>query len=278
MGGKAVTLSATAAGPAASTVAGAASDLKATAVFDTKSSNVVFSMPLDSLGAKTGDAVTAETAKTTALTAAPVTRPGDSATGTTDAQKTYTVGDNTCFLPEAGLLTIEADPSGAFTDRTELFATLTEADATPVEGASVTVKLGDGAVATGLTDADGVADVTVPITSLAGPAPIVVSFAGSDTVGAVSATTPFTVVVEKTLLVAKAGKGTVTATVKDDDKRALVGRPVTFTRGGKTTTVKTDAKGVAVLRGLTAGSSVKVGVAAVARRYAAAPSVTVKVL
>lgn len=282
VGGKAVTLSGTVTGPAASTVAGAAKDLKATVAFDTKSSNVVFSTPLSSIEAAAGSAVTAESAKTTALSSvqgnAGPSRSGDTAAPTADAQKTYVVGDNTCFLPEAGLLTIDADATGQFTDATELFATLTDVDQLPVEGATVTVKLGGLPAVTATTDADGLVDVTVPLTSPAGPAPIVVTFAGSDTVGAVSATTPFTVVVEKTLLSAKAGKGTVTATVKDDDGHVVAGQPVTFLVGKKVTTARTDARGVAVLKGLTKGTSVKVGFAAVAKRFAAAPSVTTKAL
>ena len=85
---------------------------------------------------------------------------------------------------------------------------------------------------------------------------------------------PFTVLVEKTALKVTGSKGTVAATLSDDDKKPVAGQPVTFTAGSKKATVKTDAKGVAKVAGFAPGTTVKVTYAGAAGMYSAAAGST----
>jgi hypothetical protein len=284
IGGKTVALTAGETGPATATVGGAAnSDIKATAKVDAAKKNVVFTVPLDGLSKATATAVKAGTAitGTTATTAAdsdlgPLE--ADSATGTTAAEKTYAYGDNTCFLPPPGVITLDADPSGQYSDVTELFATLNDADGSPVQNASVTAVLTGGKAVTAKTDDDGIADLKLPLLVPAGAKTITVAFAGDGEVGPAKATKAFTVALEKTLLKAVASRGGATATVVDNDKHPVVGRYVTFTIGSTKRLVKTNTRGVAVLTGVRKGTAVKVAFLPVKGFYLGTPTITVKAL
>jgi hypothetical protein len=86
----------------------------------------------------------------------------------------------------------------------------------------------------------------------------------------------FPVKLETAVLKAAGSRGAVTATLTDNDRTVLKNQVVAFTVAGKVTKVKTNAKGQAVLKGLTTGTAVKVGFAAVKGYYAAAPTVTAK--
>lgn len=282
--GKAVALSAPATGPATATVGGTANnDIKATAKVDTAASNVVFTVPLAGLSkavgttVKPGTLITATAAETAAATVIG-DQSADTAAGTKPEEKTYTYGDNTCFRPPPGTLVIDADPRGQYTDATVLFATLKDADDAPVAGARVLAALTGGRVVAARTDAEGVADITLPIGVPAGTKVLTVAFGGNKEVGATRATRAFTVLAERTVLRAGGIRGGVRALLVDDDRRPrpVAGQLVTFTVGSKRYHVRTDRSGFATLTRLAAGAVVKVSYAGSRGYYLAARSVTTR--
>lgn len=280
VGGKAVSVAATKAGAATSSPA----TIKATAVFDTKASNVVFTIPRSDLETVIGAPLTSETTVTgLTITALPSNShgggnfDGDTATGTTPEQKSYAWGDNTCFLPPPGKLSL-ADSTGVYSDAATITATLHDAADAAVEGATVHLAFPGQPTRDAVTGSDGQADFTFPVTIPASVNTLTATFSGSDTVGPASGTGTFTVKPETSVLTAKGGKGTVTATLLDNDKTPLAGQIVSFTVAKKVTKVRTNAKGVAVLSKQKKGTTVKVDFAAVKDRYTAAKSVSAKVL
>lgn len=284
VGGKAITLTAGASGPATATVAGAASTaLHATATFDTKASNVVFSVPLADLATVTGAAVNG--AAVTALTASSDAEssdglPGgtaDEAAPTTVAEKTYAVGDNTCFLPPAGKLYLDG-LTGVYTDGAAVVASLQDADGADVAGAALTLAVPGQPTRSAVTNATGDAVFRFRVTSKAGASTAALTFTGTDTVGAAKLSAPFVVKAESTVLKAVASKGYVTATLTDNDRTPVAKRVIVFTVGSRTAKTVTNAKGQAVLKGLAKGTVVKVAFAAVPGYYTAAKSVTAKAL
>jgi hypothetical protein len=281
IGGVAIVVSTDDTGKASATVGGKAStDLVPTAKLDTKNSNIVVTLPMAGL-AKVGAAVVTGTAITgTAITTTAQSPFGgfkaDTAAGSTAAQKTYAYGDNTCFLPPAGTLSIDADAKGQYSDRTTMFLTFDDVDASPVEGAKVTAVLTGGHPVSAVTDSDGIAELTLPITEAAGTKVLTASFLGNADAGATTATAKFVVVAEKAVLKAVGIRGGASATLLDDDKHPIAGRVVTFTVGSKKYAVKTNAKGVAVLTHLAMGTAVKVGFAGVKGYYLATPTYTVR--
>ncbi len=284
VGGKTVAVTASETGPATATVGGKANtDIKATAKTDAKNKNIVFTVPLDGLSKAIGSTVKAgtEITATKADTAADSdlgAQDADTATGTTAAEKTYVYGDNTCFKPPPGVFEIDADPSGQYSDITELFATLNDGDGAPVSGVKVTGVLTGGKPVTVTTDEDGIATLRLPLTVPAGAKTVTLTFLGNAEVGPAKATKAFTVLAEKTLLKAVAIRGGASATVVDNDKHPVVGRYVTFTIGTSKRLVKTNARGVAVLTGLRKGTAVKVTFLAVKGYYLGTPTYTVRAL
>jgi hypothetical protein len=285
LGGKAVGLSADQAGPAAATVAGATSpDLKPTAVFDITNSNVVFTVPLAGLTAAVGTAVegaalTNATVTTAALVAeAGEAFPADSATGTKAEEKTYQIGDNRCFQPAPGILALDADPSGQYSDSVEVYAVLTDASEDPVAGAQVAFGFGGATLARDTTDADGVAHAFLPIRLKAGATTMKAVFAGSDGVGPATGSRSFKVLLEKTVLKAVGSKGTVTATLHDNDRKPVPGAYLVFRVGNKSTAVKTDSKGVARIGQLASGTVVSVSFPGTKGKYAAARATSARAL
>lgn len=283
--GKAVTLTATGDGAATATVAGAAnSDIKATAKVDATNKNLVLTVPLEGLGKAVGATVTAGTAITGTNVTTKSSVPGlgartaDTAAGTKDSEKTYAYGDNSCFLPPPGKIAIDADSRGQYTDATVLFATLTDADDAPVAGATVVAGLTGGRTVAAVTDEEGVAEIALPVLVAAGSKVLTVAFAGTDAVGAVEATTPFTVVAEKVLLKAVGTRGGAQATLVDDDRRPVANQVVTFTIGGKRYAVRTNSRGVAVLNRIAKGTVVKIGYAGAKGYFLTTPTYTVKAL
>jgi hypothetical protein len=282
LGGKAVAVAASSSGPATATVAGKAStDLKATAKVDAAHKNLVFTIPLDGLAKATATVVKAGTTITATKVDTAAEGPlgpqaADTAAASTAAEKTYAYGDNTCFLPPAGKLSIDADAKGQYSDKTTMFVTLNDADDSPVEGATITAVLTGGKAASAVTDGDGIAELTLPIIQAAGTKAITATFTGTSDVGATKATAPFVVVAEKAVLKPVGIRGGASATLLDDDKHAIVGRVVSFTVGSRKYSVKTNAKGVAVLTHVAKGTAVKVGFAGVKGYYLATPTYTVK--
>ena len=276
VGGKAVSATATKAGAATGTPAA----VKATAAFDTKASNVVFTFPKADLETVAGAPLASLTGLTVTSNA---TNPagtfdGDTATGAKPEEKSYAYGDNTCFLPPVGKLELVAPAQAAYSDAIAVTGTLTDTADAAVAGVKVHVSLAGQPEVVAVTNDDGEVTVTLPLTGKAGAKTLALSFLGTEAVGPTTATAPFTETVEKPVLKAVAGRGTVTATLTDDDKTPLAGQLVAFTVGSKVTKVKTNAKGVAVLTRQTRGAIVKVGFVAVKDFYSAAPTVSVKVL
>ncbi|HUR51879.1 MAG TPA: hypothetical protein VMZ11_07135 [Mycobacteriales bacterium] len=280
VGTKAVTLTAPGTGPATATVGSAASkDIKATAKLDTKAKNIVFTVPLAGLSKAVGKVVKKGTVLTTlsAETAAdsllgPQT--ADTAAGTKPAEKTYTVGDNRCWIIPPGSFVLDADRTGQYGDRTRVFATLKDEDASPVPGVKVTGLLTGGRPVTAKTDSDGIADLILPLTMPAGAKTLTVTFSGDGEVGRTRATKAFNVVPEKTLLKVTALRGGASAKVLDNDRpgHAVVGRYVRFTVGGKSRLVKTNSKGLATISGLRKGTLVKVTFLPVRNLYLGTPT------
>jgi hypothetical protein len=286
--GKKVTLTASDTGPATATVGTAAnSDIKATAKLDAKAKNIVFTAPLAGLS----KAVGATVAKGTAITGTAVETAADSqlgpqtadtAAGTKPEEKTYAYGDNTCFVPAPGTFVIDADRTGQYGDKTLVFATLNDADGTPVAGVNVTALISGGRTVTGKTDTDGIADLVIPLTMAAGSKTLYVTYAGDSDVGRTRGTKPFTVVPERTVLRVAALRGGAQATVVDDDRTGarstphpVVGRYVRFTVGSKSYLRKTDSRGVAVLTGVRKGTAIKVTFLAVRNLYLGTKTLTV---
>lgn len=86
-------------------------------------------------------------------------------------------------------------------------------------------------------------------------------------------TIEFIVSLEKTVLKATGSKGSATATLTDDEKKPVAGQVITFTSGSKKVTARTNAKGVAIAKGLPPGN-VKVAYAGAAGMYTAASTAT----
>ncbi len=257
--------------------------LKVTANFDVKHSFVILTVDRASLAAATGGAVpdgaalTATSATSTELNSPLPASSADSVQAAKPADQVYTVGNNVCFLPPPAQLALDTDKKVQYSDKTVLYATLTDADNQPLGGVPVTAFLGRGAKVRATTDRDGIAQITIPAMAPAGVAQIVVSFAGNSAAGAVSATAPITVTVDGAVLTASGRSGTVVAALRDEDRPVgspLAGQLVQFSGGGRKGTAKTNAKGIASLSGFPAGSTVTVSYAGSRGLYAAARSVS----
>jgi len=271
VGGKKVTLTATGTGPATATVGTAANnDVKATAKLDTKFKNIVFSVPLAGLSKAVGTSVKkgtpiTGTAVETAADSLLGPQTADTAAGTKPEEKSYAYGDNRCFVPPPGSFVIDADRSGQYGDKTLVFATLNDADGTPVAGVNVTALISGGRVVTAKTDTDGIADLLIPLTMPAGYKTLYLTYAGDLDVGRTRATKLFTVVPERTVLRLAPLRGGALATVVDDDRTAgrstphpVVGRYVKIVVGSKTLLRKTNSRGQVVISGVRKGTLIKV--------------------
>ncbi|MDP3713462.1 MAG: hypothetical protein Q8R60_13385 [Mycobacteriales bacterium] len=190
----------------------------------------------------------------------------DNAAAATPAE-TWTVGDNACFTSPTTLTNLGATKA-QFGDVAKLAVKLADSAGKPVAGQKVTLAL-PGTTATVTTGTDGVARVAMTVRATAGATTMTAAFAGAGAFDKSALSVPFTVAVEKTVLSAKGAKGAVTATLLDDDKKAVAGQTVTFAQGSVKKTAKTDAKGVAKVSGLKPGQAVKVTYAGLAGKYAA---------
>jgi len=277
--GKTVTAVASAAGAATMTPATA----KATAAFDTAKSYVIFTFPKADLETAAGAPITSGTAITDLKWVSNAVNQagdfdGDSAAGTTAEEKTYAYGDNTCFQPPAALIELDTTGKGVYTDKSVVDVLVSDADENALPEVKVHLALTGMPELVGVTDEDGIASFSFPITVPAGSKTLTATFLGNADAGPAGAGAPFTVAAESTVLKAVAGKGTVTATLKDNDKTAVAGQLVAFKVGSKITKIKTNAKGVAVLSRLAKGTSVTVSYAGLKGKYLAAKAVTTKVL
>ncbi len=283
---KAVDLSGQSATAASGSIGGTASpDLKVTAAFDTKNSFVILTVDRASLEKATGGPVpdgtvlTGTSATSTQLNAPLPASKADSAQAATPAQQVYTVGSLTCFLPPPAKLAIDSDKTAQYSDLTVVYATLTDADNQPLGGVPVTARLGSGALVKAVTDGDGIAQLNVPVGAKAGAALLTAAFAGDADASATQATAPITVTTEPTVLKASGGHGSVAATLRDDDRPTgtpIAGQVVTFSYKGHTKNVTSNAKGLASLGGIPAGTAVTVSYAGSKGSYAAAKSVSAK--
>ncbi|MDP9165104.1 MAG: hypothetical protein M3O32_03430 [Actinomycetota bacterium] len=280
---KVVDLSAQSATVASGSIGGTASPaLKVTGSFDTKKGFVILTVDRASLAAATGAAVpdgtvlTATSASSQQLNDPLPPSPADTAQAATAAAQVYTVGNVACFLPPAAKISIDADKSVQYSDNTVAYATVTDADNQPLGKVTIIGQLGTGRAVQAVTDAEGIAQLTIPAMAKTGPAQLFVGFAGNSVAGPASATRPITVTIEPTVLKATGGRGTVNVALRDDDRAPVAGQPVVFTVGGKGKTVKTNGRGLASLRGIPAGSSVTVSYVGSKGYYAAATSVRTK--
>jgi hypothetical protein len=170
----------------------------------------------------------------------------------TGAQSTGTgTSSFTVTLPTTTLTyngTTSAVPGAPIT----LSATLKNASAAPIVGATVNFTLNGGGGYSGVTNASGVATANATAPSTIGSYPIGASFAG-DGVNAASSTSATLKVAKATSTVKYTGStsalrnGTlaVSATVKSSTGAAIQGAVVTFSFGGKTVQATTGANGVA---------------------------------
>jgi hypothetical protein len=238
--------------------------------FDLKNSYAIASLPLTDLekygkAPAAGAVLTGVYASANAdnfATALVVDSIPDGAGSTAPGKLTYNVGDNACFAAAASPLTSVGAVKAQYGDVAAVAAKLVDAAGAPLAGKTLTFALG-ASKATGVTAADGVAKAALTVTDKAGKRSLKVTGEGAST------TVPFTVLVEKTALRVTGAKGTVAATLSDDDKKPVAGQPVTFTAGSKKATVKTDAKGVAKVAGFAPGTTVKVTYAGAAGMYSA---------
>jgi hypothetical protein len=241
--------------------------------FDTKNSYVIATLPIADLE-KYGKApsagavlsgVYANGNSDYVASAIVVDTVPDGATATAPGKLTYTVGDNHCFAPAAPAanpLTNVGAVTAQYGDTAAVAAKLVDPSGAPVAGKAVTFTLGSSK-AVGTTGADGVAKAALLVKAKAGKSSLVLT--SED----LTASVPFTVLLEKTVLKATNTKGAVTATLTDDDKTPVTGQVITFTLGSKKVTAKTDAKGVAKANGFPAGN-VKVTYAGSPGMYTAA--------
>jgi hypothetical protein len=246
-------------------------------VFDAKTSTVTAILPIADLE-KYGKAPAAGASLTSVYGGAygdayAVAQPADAipdgATTPDTSKVTWAVGDNHCFgaaAPAASPLTSVGAVKAQYGDIAPVAAKLVDAAGAPVAGKAVTFTLGTSTVS-GTTGPDGVAKAALLVKEKAGKRSLVIT--SDDAKVAVD----FTVAVEKTALKAAGGKGAVTATLTDDDKKPVAGQVITFASGSKKVTAKTDAKGVAKATGLPPGN-IKVTYAGAAGMYAAASTTT----
>lgn len=242
--------------------------IKLTATYDTKNSMIKLAADRAALekalgGPLAGSDLTKMAAKSGFHI---VTGYEDADVAAAKADAAFPVDSNACFAPPVPPLSNAGAVVAQYGDSAAVAAKLVDAAGAPVKGKEVTFALGS-AKATATTGDDGVAKASLPVTEKAGKRTLTIAAEGATT------TVDFTVAVEKTVLKATGGKGAVTATLTDDDKKPVAGQVVTFTSGSKKVSAKTDAKGVAKAAGLPAGN-VKVAYAGAAGMYSAATTST----
>lgn len=226
--------------------------IKLTATYDTKNSMVVLSADRAALEKALGGPLAGTSLSKLHAESGFHVVTGYEAADYADAKAgdAFAVDSNACFAPPAPAaspLTNVGATAAQYGDTAAVAAKLVDASGAPVAGKMVSFTLGS-AKAVGTTGPDGVANASLVVTAKAGQASL--ALASDD----LTATVPFTVLVEQTALKAVNTKGTVTATLTDDDKTPVAGQVITFTLGSKKATAKTDAKGDAKVSGFPAGN------------------------
>lgn len=303
LGGQAITLSASATGPAKAAVTGATAPsaspsasasasasgtpstgvLHPTATFDVKNSNIVFSVPRLELATLVGAPILGT--RLTSLSAASTATSSmgfpdadaDSAAPTKDTEKAYLVGDNTCFQPPAAKLFLSG-LTATYTDQAAVTARIQDAGGAHLAGEVLTLHISGLPDRALRSNASGEVIFRFKETVHSGTRPATLSFAGSTAAGRANLSDLFTIRVESTVVKVAATRGLLTATLLDNDNAPIAKRHVTFTVGSRRYNVTTDAKGKALLRGVAKGATVKVSFAAVPTLYSAARTVAVRAL
>ena len=185
----------------------------------------------------------------------------------------WTVGDNKCFGPPAAVITNLGATKVQYGDTATVSAKVADASGAPVAGAPVTFTLGR-LIADATTNANGIATAKLTPTDTAGTYSLVASFAGSDTAGKATASTPFSITTEKSALALSSKsigtKRIVTATLRDDDHHALAKQVVAWFVDGKAAgKATTSSTGTATFTAH-AGQTVKAVYAGVSKKYTGA--------
>jgi hypothetical protein len=248
VGGKVVVLSADETGPGTGSVDGAVNEsLAVEAVFDEPSSQVVLSVTRASLmqalglALPDGTTLTGVAARSYALTPATATV-ADTASPEDARQAEYVLGDSTCFRPK---LTVSAPAEVQTSDRAIVTIGLTTSDDRVATGQRVVARVGGGAWVSATTDAQGMTTLNLPVTDPAGTRALVVRTSGDAGDGELRSSVR--VLVERSVLsLRSSGSGstrTLTATLTDDDGRALTAQRVVFTFSGRSVATTTDSRG-----------------------------------
>lgn len=204
---------------------------------------------------------------------------------TVATETTYVVGDSYCFGPPPALLSAFSTKTVQFSDTTTLTATLKSEAGDALAGKAVEFRVaGETAVLRGTTNGSGVATVSYKPTITASKPKVTVSFAGDADHGKSTLVGEVIVAAEKTafnaLAVARPTATTrkVTATLLDDDKKAVAGQKVdVYVNGRKVTSLTTNSKGQVIYSGAKPTQSVYVKYAGLSGKYLGATSKTVKV-
>lgn len=192
----------------------------------------------------------------------------------------YTVGDDFCF----GLMRFGATAT-QFGDPSTLTAMLVDGDGNPAAGKSVKFTVGEAAPVSGTTNAAGVASIPYVSTLPAGTHPVVVSFAGdestpaaTDLAGELVIKPEVTAFAPLTFTRPTTKTRVVTATLLDDDKKAVAGQSIVwYVNGRKVATYKSDSRGRSVYKGAKPGQTVQARFVTVAGKYTGAASKSLKV-
>jgi hypothetical protein len=247
------------------------------AVFDTKTSTVVLTTsraPIEAASKKSladGVVVTGVTAKSLGDFLYTVVA-ADTITGADADASKYTLGHNPCFAPPEGRLSLQVPVSVVSGHSALVSGVLTNEAGAAVGGKTVKLTVA-GKSATVTSGADGKFSASFAITSNAGPQPVTATWAGDDTLQAVTATAPLLVTIQPTstgLTSAVSGTGVVAqATLLNDLRKPVAGQTITWYVDGKAAgTSRTDAAGRASLRTVK-GKLVKAAFAGVRNHYAA---------
>ncbi len=146
-------------------------------------------------------------------------------------------------------IVITSPASAPATDQLSASAVLTSGGL-PLSGRAVTFTVG-ALSQNAVTDAVGVARVSIPLQLDAGGYSLTASYAGDAVYAPSAAVNPLTVVRDVTVLTytgattARGEQVEVAATFQDDDPTALAGQQVVFSAGASVVTATTDAFGVA---------------------------------
>ncbi|MCU1594624.1 MAG: hypothetical protein JWO12_2016 [Frankiales bacterium] len=273
------TASATPSGSASPTNGG----LVPTATFDTKNSNIVFSVPRAQLAQLVGAAIygapinglAAQSAGTSSLGFPDMV--ADDAAPTKDSEKTYVIGDNTCFLPPPAKLFLSA-PSAAYTDTAVVTGSIQDSDGVDLSGQQLVLHISGLPDRTLTSNASGDAVFRFKETLRAGTRPMTLTFAGTTAAGRASVTEVFSTRIESTQVKLAATRGVITGTLLDNDNHPIVNRHITFAVGTRRYNVTTDAHGKALLKGIAKGTTVKAFFTAVPTLYASSRTAAIGAL